>query len=101
MTESQDHSFAELLQQFRRAAGLTQAELAERAHLSVRAISDLERGKNRPYQRTMAMLADGLGLTARERKQFAAARHAPLTSDDPPSAPPPSTLPLPLTRLIG
>jgi Helix-turn-helix len=36
----------------RLAAGLTQAELAERAGVSVRAISDLERGRRRSYRRT-------------------------------------------------
>jgi DNA-binding XRE family transcriptional regulator len=36
--------FGTLLRRYRLAAGLTQEELAERARLSVRAITDLERG---------------------------------------------------------
>jgi transcriptional regulator with XRE-family HTH domain len=39
-----DVSFGELLRDHRRAAGLTQEELAERAGLSARSISELERG---------------------------------------------------------
>jgi DNA-binding XRE family transcriptional regulator len=37
-------SFGELLRDHRRAAELTQEELAERAGVSVRTVSDLERG---------------------------------------------------------
>jgi DNA-binding XRE family transcriptional regulator len=37
-------TFATLLQRYRLAAGLSQDELAERAGLSARGISDLERG---------------------------------------------------------
>src|SRR5215467_6245045 len=37
-------TFGALLRQYRRAAGLTQEELAERAHLSRGAIETLERG---------------------------------------------------------
>ena len=53
-----------LLRQFRLEAALTQEELAERAEISVRAVSDLERGVNtapRPF--TIRRLADALGLT--------------------------------------
>jgi transcriptional regulator with XRE-family HTH domain len=38
-------TFGDLLRRYRLAAGLTQEELAEQAHLSPRAISDLERGR--------------------------------------------------------
>src|ERR1041384_7272321 len=55
-------SFAEALRQHGRERGLTQAELAERAHLSERAISDLERGLKSPQRATMRLLAEGLGL---------------------------------------
>ena len=40
-------SFADLLKQHRLAVGMTQEELAERAGLSARGISDLERGVSR------------------------------------------------------
>jgi tetratricopeptide (TPR) repeat protein/DNA-binding XRE family transcriptional regulator len=43
------------------AAGLSQEDLAERSGLSVRAISDLERGRTtRPYPRTRRLLATAL-----------------------------------------
>jgi transcriptional regulator with XRE-family HTH domain len=53
-----------LLRRYRKAAGLTQEELAARAGLSVRGISDLERGiKAVPRKDTVQMLADALRLT--------------------------------------
>jgi len=54
-----------LLQKLRRAAGLSEDELAERAGLSRRGISDLERGQRRsPHLSTVRRLADALGLAA-------------------------------------
>jgi transcriptional regulator with XRE-family HTH domain len=54
-------SFAGLLRQYRARAGLTQEELAERSGLSVRGISDLERGvKQRPYPHTVQRLIQAL-----------------------------------------
>ena len=56
-------SFAVLLRQYRLASGLTQENLAERATLSARAISDLERGlKKTPRPSTVRLLAQALGL---------------------------------------
>jgi tetratricopeptide (TPR) repeat protein/transcriptional regulator with XRE-family HTH domain len=64
-------TLAALLQQYRAAAGYTQEELAERARLSVRTISDIERGlKHRPYAYTVQRLATALGLTGPDRDQF-------------------------------
>jgi non-specific serine/threonine protein kinase len=64
-------SFALLLRRYRQAAGLTQEALAERAHLSARTVSDLERGNNqRPRPDTLALLADALGLADPERARF-------------------------------
>jgi predicted ATPase len=58
-----DRSFAEILRQYRLAAGLSQEALAERARLSVRGISDLERGaRTAPRASTISRLADALGL---------------------------------------
>jgi predicted ATPase/DNA-binding XRE family transcriptional regulator len=66
-------SFADLLRQRRRAAGLTQEALAERSGVSVRAVSNLEREINqRPHRDTVAMLADGLGLDGAARTAFLA-----------------------------
>jgi transcriptional regulator with XRE-family HTH domain len=52
---------------------LSQQELAERSGLSVRAISDLERGRTRfPYQDSLARLAGALGLRGPARTEFIA-----------------------------
>src|SRR5262249_57794600 len=61
-------SFGDLLRRYRLAAGLTQDELAERAQMSVRGISDLERGfRQTPRRSTVDLLADALRLTAEHR----------------------------------
>jgi len=71
--------FGDLLRHWRRAAGLTQEELAERAGMSLRGVSDLERGVNRRARReTVQMLADALQLGSHARASFeAAARVSP------------------------
>lgn len=69
--ETEVPSFADLLKQYRAAAGLTQEELAERANLSARTISDLERGINhRPYSHTVQRLVQALGLEEGEVVRF-------------------------------
>lgn len=70
-------TIGDLLRHHRIAAGLTQEELAERAHLSVRGIADIERGVTRaPRRDTVALLAEALHLVSQERHAFeAAARH--------------------------
>jgi predicted ATPase/transcriptional regulator with XRE-family HTH domain len=96
--------FADLLKHYRLAAGLTHETLAERARLSVRAISDLERGvKQRPYKDTVALLAAALDLSAPERAAFAAAarRHDPAAPARRPHPSPLATLPAPPTPLVG
>jgi predicted ATPase/DNA-binding XRE family transcriptional regulator len=71
--------FGDLLRERRVAAGLTQEELAERAGLSVRGISDLERGaRARPHRDTLLRLADALAIQGAARSAFVgAARQAP------------------------
>src|SRR5579859_3382790 len=83
-------TFGELLRRARVAAGLTQEELAERAHLSARAISDLEGGARRaPYKDTVRLLAEALGLDAQERMRLeAAARRRGKPAVAMPPAPP-------------
>src|SRR5215217_1375766 len=67
-------TFAALLRRHRIAAELSQEALAERAGLSVRAISDLERGARRaPYRETVRLLVDALGLAAGDREALEAA----------------------------
>ena len=63
--------FGELLRDHRRAADLTQEELAERAGISPRSISDLERGgAHVPRRDTVGLIARALGLTGSEREAF-------------------------------
>jgi tetratricopeptide (TPR) repeat protein/transcriptional regulator with XRE-family HTH domain len=67
-------SFGLLVRRYRAVAALTQEELASRAGLSVRAVSDMERGRTRrPFLRSVRQLADALGLAATERTQLIAA----------------------------
>ena len=74
MSTGIDNSFSQLLKRHRRAAGLTQEQLAERANLSVRGLSDLERGvKTRPHADTVEMLADALDLSPDDRHIFRSA----------------------------
>jgi predicted ATPase/DNA-binding XRE family transcriptional regulator len=68
-----DNVFAELLREYRLAAGLTQETLAERAGLGVRSIQGLERGENRPQRDTTERLATALDLDAATRARFLAA----------------------------
>jgi predicted ATPase/transcriptional regulator with XRE-family HTH domain len=94
--------FAVVLQQYRAAAGLSQEELAERAGLSRRGISDLERGERRaPHLTTVRRLADGLGLTNAQRCQLLQSVHpaavAVAAVDDSSLLP----LPVPRTSFIG
>src|SRR5215467_1540489 len=73
MESTQSHPFGTLLRRYRLAEGLTQEELAERARLSTRAISDLERGVNRtPKPATLLLLAEALRLSDEERARFEA-----------------------------
>jgi tetratricopeptide (TPR) repeat protein/transcriptional regulator with XRE-family HTH domain len=67
-------SFAALLRQLRAEARLTQEELAEAAGLSVRSVSDLERGINRTaHKDTALLLAGALNLAGPVRERFVAA----------------------------
>jgi tetratricopeptide (TPR) repeat protein/transcriptional regulator with XRE-family HTH domain len=70
----QESAFGRLLRRCRVGAGLTQEELAARAGLSVRAVSDMERGRTRtPFPRSVRQLADALGLAAPQRALLIAA----------------------------
>jgi predicted ATPase/transcriptional regulator with XRE-family HTH domain len=89
--------FGERLRRLRMAVGLSQEALAERAGLSVQAISALETGKRRrPYPNTVAALADALDLRGDERAALVESREAPVSS-----APALPQLPHLLTPLIG
>jgi predicted ATPase/DNA-binding XRE family transcriptional regulator len=95
--------FGELLRRHRGAAGLTQEALAERAGISTRAVSDLERGAHGlPRADTLQLLLDALSLPPADRAALAAAarrsaapRGRPERGDRRPG------LPVPLTPLVG
>jgi predicted ATPase/transcriptional regulator with XRE-family HTH domain len=104
--------FGPLLRRHRLAAGLSQAELAERAGLSLDAIRALEAGRRstpRPY--TVRALAEALALAEEDRLQLCAAALAEPSSPEVlpiPDAPAAgsergrcSSPPRPPTRLIG
>jgi predicted ATPase/DNA-binding XRE family transcriptional regulator len=103
-------SFGAILRSYRRAAELTQEELAERAGISVRSISDLERGtSHRPRRDTVEMIVLALGLDDDERVALEAAldyRRGPRPasiSDPSPSRPVQArhNLPRQLTSFVG
>ena len=97
-------SFAELLRSGRRSRGLTQEELAERARISVRAISDLERGlKQAPRPSTARQLVEALELEAEHAARFLAAaqrdgRHSKVSEREKPGA---QRLPRELSSFVG
>ncbi len=97
-------AFGALIQRFRLMSGLTQEELAARAGISARSISDFERGlTHRPQRETIRLLADALRLGEDDRVTFAAAargRPTVLPQLVPPAAPL-HNLPTPLTPLVG
>jgi predicted ATPase/transcriptional regulator with XRE-family HTH domain len=111
-TQRQPDSVAGLLRRYRITAGLSQEALAEKAGLSVRGLSDLERGLSRvPRLDTLTRIADALGLDSATRKSLVGAsghlgaspemevlREAPGPTTTPRV---PSTLPGYLTGLIG
>lgn len=64
---TEPESFEAFVRRWRRAAGMSQEELADRAGLSVRAIGNLERGaKTRPHRDTILLISEALGLGAEE-----------------------------------
>ncbi len=100
---SEPVSFGEVLRHLRSQATLSQEELAERTGLSVRGISDLERGARRaPHLHTVRLLADALAASEIDRALL-------LSSARPPPCAPTALgeshhwmrAPHPLTRLIG
>src|SRR3712207_6945643 len=103
VSQGQYSPFGARLRRLREAASLTQEELATRAGLTAKGISDLERGaRQRPYPHTVRSLADALGLSEHERAALFAA--VPRRGGDAtalPTAAPSSSLPVPPTPLVG
>jgi predicted ATPase/transcriptional regulator with XRE-family HTH domain len=106
--------FGELLRRLRVTAGLTQEALAERAGLSARGLSDLERGvRAGPRQDTLDLLVAALALGPAERTALVAAARRGAAAATRPRAVSPitdsaigvrfsgATLPIPVEQLIG
>jgi predicted ATPase/transcriptional regulator with XRE-family HTH domain/TolA-binding protein len=96
--------FGALLKRHRLAAGLTQEALAERAGLSPKAVSDLERDPTRsPRLGTVTLLADALGVGPEQRAALLAAARPGVDAGV--TAPVVESrrwvIPRPLTPLIG
>lgn len=62
MDRESESRFGELIQTYRREAGLTQLELATKAGLSVGALRDIEQSRRRPRSSSLAALTDALDL---------------------------------------
>ncbi|HET7037253.1 MAG TPA: tetratricopeptide repeat protein [Thermomicrobiaceae bacterium] len=105
MASERESEFGELLRSYRVAAGLTQEELAERAGISARAVSDLERGVNRvPRRDTLGMLVDALQLPRDERARWEGARRRLAVRPAPQQRPATAAmgnLPAPVASVIG
>jgi predicted ATPase/DNA-binding XRE family transcriptional regulator/Tfp pilus assembly protein PilF len=94
-------TFGTLLKRYRMTAGLTQEALAERASLSTRAVSDLERGLSRaPRYDTLDLLTKAMNLDAEQRAALFAAARPALPQEDAKAAPL-QVLPFPPTALLG
>ncbi len=99
MTSGDPRSFGAVLKRQRLAAGLTQEALAERAGLSPKAVSDLERDPARsPRLGTVTLLADALAADPDARAELLAAARP---GDSPVPGVPWRGLRRPLTPLIG
>jgi transcriptional regulator with XRE-family HTH domain len=96
-------TFGTLLRRYRLMAGLTQEGLAERAGLSMRGVSDLERGQRRvPYLDTVERLIAALGLGPAEQQALNAARRTSPAASRMKDALTPASMPtVPLTSFVG
>lgn len=57
--------FQRRLQELRKESGLTQAELADKAGMSIGGLRDLEQGRNAPSWETVVIIAAALGVDCR------------------------------------
>lgn len=84
MSVANSAQLGSLVRRFRLAAALSQEELAERSGVSVRTISDLERGiRDTARPETVRLLASGLGITQEDRAKLIAASNAQPTDNMP------------------
>jgi predicted ATPase/DNA-binding XRE family transcriptional regulator len=104
MDDSASLPFGVLLRRYRLAAGLSQEELAERARLSVQAVSALERGVRRaPHRNTVTLIAEALGLSPADHAalETSVSRRRSLVTMSVRLDSATTNLPLQPTRLIG
>ena len=101
MAAKTETSFGDLLRRYRVAAGLTQEELAERASLSARGISDLERGARSAPQRHPPTVGAGARSSFGGSGRLSAAARRPLALSQWDGADPRPTLPVQPTPLVG
>ena len=101
----EDTALGPLLRRHRRGAGLTQEELAERAGISARTVSDVERGlRDGVYRDTATRIAAALGIAGDERTLFEAVARGHRAASPPELGGrelQAAALPVPPTRLIG
>src|SRR5689334_15476416 len=94
--------FGALLKRHRLNAGLTHESLAERAALSSRTISDLERGvSRRPHRDTLNLLIEALDLSPAERSALELAAWAIAPAESMTSGHDLGSVPLYLTTFVG
>jgi transcriptional regulator with XRE-family HTH domain len=102
MLSQYTNPFGSLLRRYRLEAGLTQEALAERAGLSPKAVSDLERDPTRtPRLATVVLLAEALDLAPELRAGLLAAARPAVGVSGSVDESRKGALPRPLTRLIG
>jgi transcriptional regulator with XRE-family HTH domain len=107
MDESSHPSIGQQLRRFRLAAGLSQEALTEASGVSVRTISDLERGQRASaHLETIRLLATALDLTDDQRRRLIELAHPAtgMAGSVPTSIMPgPGTAPLPVptTPIVG
>lgn len=101
-------SLSRLIKRYRAAAALSQEELAARAGVSTRAISDLERGIHHlPHAHTLDALATALALPPEQRALMLAAARPDLAGSDTEQSHPvsptthPHTVPQPPSVILG
>lgn len=88
MTTSKKPPFADRLRELRDKAGLTQAQLAERAGLHLSAVTRFEQGLREPSWSTAQSLADALGVSCEELRKPPVADREPAPRGRPPKSAP-------------
>ena len=100
MEQEIDDTLGASLKKLRLSAGMTQEELAERAGISARTVSDVERGlRNAVHHDTALRLASALGLADEQLRRFDALARGRVLS--PPPVVQGGRLPLVPTPLLG